>query len=413
MPGMTTFGSRPPLRAADIKERNERLVLGMVFRSGGASQSEVALRSGLKAPTVFRIFGELEKAGLISPLQTPPPKSPDKKGRRPTWFGTVPAAYRVVGLDFRAGGAAVVVEDFTAKILRAEERAIPEGADALEAYRIVSGLAEDAINGTEGGPILGIGVGAPGVVDLANGTVAEYKRIRGLSGFPLAQMLSERFDTEVRLNNNATVATVAAFRYGRNSSAAEYTGADGPAQPSAETPSPISSAFSLLVRAGVGGAFIREGKPYENAGRTAIEIGHMTMDPHGPSCPCGQDGCLEAYLAEEALVAAAAKVARIDSFEALDRALSARDERVVGALAPPFEMASNALLTIRHLLDPGEFMIISRSEALSGMIAAEAERHMALRPRPDGSSPRVRGYRWDPILAGKAACDMILDWYFD
>ncbi len=53
---MTDMRDKAPIRAADIKERNERLVLGMVFRAGQASQSEVALASGLKAPTVFRNF---------------------------------------------------------------------------------------------------------------------------------------------------------------------------------------------------------------------------------------------------------------------------------------------------------------------------------------------------------------------
>lgn len=408
---MTGIGPRVPIRAADIKERNERLVLGMVFRSGRASQSEIALGSGLKAPTVFRIFGELEKAGLIAPLKSPPPKAPEKKGRRPTWYATVPGAYRVVGLDFRAGGAAVVVEDFSARILWSEERPIPEGADAIEAYRIVAGLADEGISKTAGGPILGIGVGAPGVVDLANGTVAEYKRIRGLSGFPLAAMLSERFGTVVRLHNNATVATVAALRYGMGESGKgdDILDRAGRRPGSGEVG---ASAFSLLVRAGVGGAFIRDGLPYESAGKTAIEIGHMTIDPSGLPCPCGQDGCLEAYVAEDALVAEAGKTIGVADFDELDKALSSSDGKAADALSGPFKMASSALLSIRHLLDPDEFIIISRSIALSSLLAAEAERRMASQPRSDGSYPRVRGYRWDPVAAGKAACDMILDGFF-
>jgi len=396
---------KAPVRAADIKERNERLVLGMVFRAGQASQSEVALVSGLKAPTVFRIFSELERSGLIAPVSTPPPPAVDRKGRRPTWYSPVPGAYRVVGLDFRAGGASVVVEDFAAKVLYSEERPIRDGADADEAYDVVAALASDALARVGGGPLLGIGVGAPGVVDLVGGSVLDYQRIRGLSGFPLADRLSERFGATVRMGNNATIATMAAYRYGVACGQADD--AVSPAHANGRL-----STFSLLVRTGVGGAFIREGIPYENAGRTAIEIGHMTMDAEGPECQCGGRGCLEAYLAEDSLIAAVRQVRPCADLAELDRLLASDDKDVIDAIAIPLRFASTALLNIRHLLDPGEFIIISRSSALSTCIAADADRHMACHPRTDGSAPRVWGYRWDPVLAGMAACDMIFDAFF-
>lgn len=398
---MTDPRERAPIRAADIKELNERHVLGMVFRAGKASQSEVALASGLKAPTVFRIFGELERAGLIAPISDPPLLSTDRKGRRPTWYATVPGAYRIVGLDFRAGAASVVVEDFSAAVLYTKERFIPEGADADAVYALVSGLVSEALDTAPGGPLLGIGVGAPGVVDLARGSVLEYMRIPGLSGFPLAEKLVEKFGTVVRMGNNATVAALAAFRYG----AACGPGCTEP------VPVPVNqnnSVFALLVRSGVGGAFICGGIPFENAGKTAIEIGHMTMDPHGPACPCGGTGCLEAYLSEDALVG----MTKSGNFDELDRSLSAGSTTTTAALKPATLQASVALHSIRHLFDPDEFIVISRSASLSTLLAKECEQYLADRPRPDGSWPRVRGYRWDPVLAGRAACDMVFDGYF-
>jgi len=401
---------RTPIRAADIKELNERLVLGMVFRATMASQSEVVALSSLKAPTVFRIFGELERAGLIVPVVGPALAS-DRKGRRPTWYSTVPDAYRVVGLDFRAGGASVVVEDFSARILYSEERPLPNGSNADEAYGIVSELIADALNRSSGGPLLGIGVGAPGVVDLERGVVLEYMRIPGLSGFPVAEKLSERFGTDVRMSNNATVAAVAAYRYGDSSRGG---GTEEKALPRVRSALDTESVFALLVRAGVGGAFVKGGSPYENGGKTAIEVGHMTMDPNGPACPCGGTGCLEAYISEDALVAAVAAERPCADFKDLDRLLTDGDRIAARALLPAIRRASVALLNVMHLLDPGEFVVISRSSALSDLIAGEAERYLSSRPRPrpDGGAQRVRGCRWDPIFAGRAACDMVFDGFF-
>lgn len=401
---MTDLRDRVPIRAADIKELNERLVLGMVFRANRSSQSEVAASSGLKAPTVFRIFGELERLGLISPVASPP-LAADRKGRRPTWYAPVPGAYRVIGIDFRAGAASVVVEDFSADVLYAEERLIPKGANASEAYDVVSALAAEALEKAPGGPLLGIGVGAPGVVDLARGEVLKYERIHGLSGFPLAEKLSERFGAAVRMGNNATVAAMAAYRYGSTR--------DTNKQYDAVNKSPSAdSFFALLVRSGVGGAFIREGFPYESGGRTAIEIGHMTMDTAGPECPCGGSGCLEAYLAEDALVAAVSKTSPCADFSELERLIESNDPATLKALLPAAQQASVALLNVRHLLDPGEYIIISRSEALSRFLAIETQRYLATSLCTDDDAPRVRGYRWDPVLAGRAACDMVFDGFF-
>lgn len=412
---MTELHDRAPIRAADIKERNQRLVLAMVFRSSCASQSQVARATGLKAPTVFRIFGELQRLGLIAPLDAPPPMAADRKGRKPTWFGTVADAYRVAGLDFRAGVASVVIEDFSKRVLYSEERAIPVGADADQAYTLVTELLSDALDRAPGGPVLGIGVGAPGVVDLAGGAVLEYLRIPGLSGFPLAARLRERFGVTVRMSNNATVAAMAAYRYSEKPQPASTK--SRPAARSQErtpdrTPPRSSSIFALLLRTGVGGALLRDGVPYESGGRTAVEIGHMIMDPDGPACPCGGTGCLETYLAEDVLIATVNRVVPCDTIDRLDEMIAAAEPGVLAALMPSARIVANALLNVRHLLDPDEFFVISRSAALSRFLASEAAIRMAARPKPDGSSPRIHGYRWDAILAGRAACDMVFDGFF-
>jgi len=136
------------------------------------------------------------------------------------------------------------------------------------------------------------------------------------------------------------------------------------------------------------------------------------MDPLGPECACGGVGCLEAYLSEEALVSTVAAVRPCLDFDELDRLLREKDEPTFIALAPALEKASIALLNVRHMLDPAEFMIISRSAALSELIAFKTQRYLSERPGPDGLAPRVSGYRWDPVLAGRAACDMVFDGFF-
>lgn len=401
---MTDIPLQAPTRAAEIREKNERLVLGMIFRSGSFSQSEIAASTGLKAPTVFRIFGELEKSGLIEQVSPPENVTLDRRGRRPTWYSVVPGARRVVGLDFRAGSASVVVVDFSARVLRAEEFPLPPGARAEQVYSDVSKLIRRNLEhpAARGGPVLGIGVGAPGVVDLARGQVIEYPRIPDLAGFPLGSRLAAEFSAPVLMGNNATVAAVASYRYGEHKAA--------------------SSVFAILIRAGVGGALIRDGKPYESGGRTALEIGHMVIDPDGPLCACGEHGCLEAYLAEENLLNAVSSIMPCEDIAALDALLAAGNIVARQAIVEAAEPLRRTIRSIRHLLEPDAFVIISRSGMLSDMLAAMASETLASM-RVVGSAkiqgdsapiglPAVSGTVWDPIMAGRAACDMVFDAFF-
>lgn len=52
----------------------------------------------------------------------------------------------------------------------------------------------------------------------------------------------------------------------------------------------------LALGTGVGGGLILEGKLYRGAGGIGAELGHMTLDPEGPLCPCGLRGHVEAWL---------------------------------------------------------------------------------------------------------------------
>ena len=169
----------------------------------------------------------------------------------------------------------------------------------------------------------------------------------------------------------------------------------------AATVAPISAAAMLSRKV-----------PYTSGGKTAIEIGHMIMSQDGPACPCGSNGCLEAYIAEDVLVSVVASHATCNCFYDLDMLLETGDRNVLNLLRPAARLAATALHNIRHIFEPDEFIVITRSQALSDFLAAESAKYLADRPRPDGSVPSVSGYRWDPITAGRAACDMVFDGFF-
>ena len=96
-----------PLRASDIRQQNEKIVLRLIHDSGarGISQSEVVLTTGLKAPTIFRIFSFLEESGYIEPIESAPKQNEEvhrqeKRGRRPVVYRAKADARYVLGIEF-------------------------------------------------------------------------------------------------------------------------------------------------------------------------------------------------------------------------------------------------------------------------------------------------------------------------
>jgi glucokinase len=153
-------------------------------------------------------------------------------------------------------------------------------AEALEEAAEMAGVAPSALRG--------IGVGAPGAIDAAAGTLARAGNLPGWRDpYPLADDLGQRFGAEeVRLGNDVQVATDAEFTLG---AAREFT-----------------SLLGVFWGTGVGGGIVLDGRPWVGRG-AAGEIGHIPVHHHGLKCPCGRHGCMEAYAGRRAMEARARK----------------------------------------------------------------------------------------------------------
>lgn len=382
-------------RAASIRERNEQLVLKLIFRNGPLSQSKAAVLTGLKPPTVFRIFAELERSGFIAADIQRKKEDSDRKGRRPLDYRVVSDAAYAVGIDFWIGSAAVTIQDFSAAVIFSRVVPFSDPPDAESALVAIHGLICQALSQASVpiGKVLGIGVGAPGSVSTDTGVVHYYSRIPGMTNFPLGERLAASFGVPVNINNNASVIAIAEQRYGAAKGG--------------------ESVFAFLVRAGVGGAYLQNGFPVSDHGRTAFEVGHLSMDTLGPLCSCGNRGCLENYLSEDTVFKAVSTVIDCPDLATLDRLLETSDEHVENALEPLYRVAAQAVRDIRRLLAPEIIVFVTRSAALSGRLAAAAASDFTRDDERFGPrTSRILGAAYDPLVACRAACDLAYDAFF-
>ena len=383
-----------PLRGNDVREKNEKLVLQIIHKSDGISQSEVVQMTGLKPPTVFRIFSSLEEGGLIEAFDKKVAAS-ERKGRRPVYYRTKADARFIIGIDFWVRSASIVIVNFSGEPVYKEVTELHDFIDAQQVVSVLKDLIEKSLqrSGIPRDRLIGIGIGAPGRVDIETGTVVHYGRIRGMNNFSIKAPIEEGFGLPVYVHNNATVVALSEYRYG--------------------VAKEKNNLLTVLIRSGVGGSFINAGTIFVTSNRTTLEIGHMTIDIHGRECDCEHRGCLESYISEEVLIHDIRETGVELNFDDLDRAIAEQDRRVLGVLDEKVRILAEGVYSLFQLFGPDSFLLVTRSEALSNYLADKIQRQLAWTAEAANDEKCVvLPCKYDPILAGIGASDLVLDQFF-
>jgi len=254
----------------DTRRHNRALVLQTMFRQGPLSRADLARATNLTRVTTSDLATELLAEGLIEELGT---RVDQGVGKPATLLGVVPDARLTVALDLSDGErfrAALV--DLGGKVLdrRTAERGGRTGAAAAD---LVADLAAD-LAGTADRPLLGVGVGSPGVVDPA-GTVLEAPNL-GWHDLDLPGRVAAAVDVPVHVGNDANVAALGEL------------GLAGAAE---------RSLLAIKIGQGVGAGLVLDGHLVLGDRFAAGEIGHVVVDPGGEPCACGRTGCLETAIA--------------------------------------------------------------------------------------------------------------------
>jgi glucokinase len=167
---------------------------------------------------------------------------------------------------------------------------LTQDEDGFEAVllRIKEAIRQAAIQaGVPLEHVVGIGIGAPGPLDSRTGILFAPPNLKGWHNVPLRQLLYEEFSLPVYLGNDANLAGLGEHIYGAGRG--------------------VPDMIYVTVSTGIGGGVIIGGRVLEGVSGTAGEVGHMTIDIHGPRCNCGNIGCLEVLASGTAIARYAAE----------------------------------------------------------------------------------------------------------
>ncbi|MSN27208.1 MAG: ROK family protein [Geobacter sp.] len=128
--------------------------------------------------------------------------------------------------------------------------------------------------------VVGVGVGIPGLVD-SDGFIRASVNMRPLDGFNLSSFLAEKTGLKVESANDANAIAVGEHLFGAGRE--------------------FSSFMVITIGTGLGSGLILDGRLWKGSGGFASEFGHVTVNPDGHACPCGNHGCLERYVSADAL----------------------------------------------------------------------------------------------------------------
>jgi predicted NBD/HSP70 family sugar kinase len=317
------------LERGDMRSANRRLVLQHLVDDSPLSRAELARRTGLTPATVSGLVADLEAGGLVSIDDTA--SHLPRVGKPPTLLKLRPEAFSVIAVDLADPVVIrVVVLDLVGTIVADWSEPIGNmvGDDVV---RAVVGIVQRAVE-VAPSPVLGIGVGTPGVVT-DGGVVVEADHFEW-KDLELRAHMTASLGYPVHLINDANAAAIAEYTRGAHGS---------------------NDLAVVTIGSGVGAGFVVNGQPFQGSHRAAGEIGHLVVEPGGPRCDCGHRGCLETFVA----------------LPRLEAALQDADDDGAGVRRAAAERLGVALASIVAIMDL-DLVLISGPKSLLGEGFCEA-----------------------------------------
>ncbi|MEA3350272.1 MAG: ROK family transcriptional regulator [Chloroflexota bacterium] len=281
------------------KAHNSRLILNTIYNQGEISRADIARTTGLTRSTVSKIVSGLMAEGLVKEIG----QGQSSGGKPPTLLGVNGDAYDIIGIDLASGEFRGAIISLRGDIKYRQCLSV-EGLSGKEALAVVFELT-DQLLGLAKNPVLGIGIGAPGLMNPEDGIVINAVNL-DWQALPMGQILSQRYQLPVSIANDCQVSALAEYLFGEHE--------------------PSTDLVVVKVGRGVGAGIVLNGAIYHGEGFGAGEIGHVKVEKNGVLCNCGNYGCLETKVSSRAIRRIAKIVAREHPDSALNQNVSKLDD---------------------------------------------------------------------------------------
>jgi predicted NBD/HSP70 family sugar kinase len=256
-----------------LKNVNRFSILNYIRRRRFTTKAALASETGLSFMAIQKIIRELESAGLVRQASL----EGGRIGRKAaTYIINEKYAY-TLGLHINMFETRAALLNLKGEILG--RKSLPMegiGEDPARFISLISDMVRTLLteNDLEGEKILGLGIGAPGPVNIADDRVLSPPNMKMLRYLPLRQMVEDRVGIPAFLHRDANAIAMGEYWHGAGFG--------------------YNNMVYIDADMGIGCGLIFDSELHTGRNYVAGEFGHMTIIPSGPVCNCGKQGCLEA-----------------------------------------------------------------------------------------------------------------------
>lgn len=262
----------------DVRDINQTIFLHLIRERQPISRADIAKYTGLRAGTVSAIVNRLIKSNFVYEGT----EGPSSGGRPPKNLFINAESFYVLAIDIGVSDTVFAVSDFNGRILQ-QNSILTEGSPhqfldklADEVDRLIRTQYSRAKFGA-------VGVSVPGLINRETGTVETSPNLEW-KNVPLRQILADRLNLPIYVENDANAAAFSELWYGPLNEAN------------------IRTLLFVLVVEGLGTGLIINGELHVGSRLGLGGFGHMSIDPNGELCSCGRRGCWETFASERATV---------------------------------------------------------------------------------------------------------------
>lgn len=258
------------------KQHNRDLVLRTIFANESISRAEVARITNLTRTTVSDVVNGLLEEGLVEEVG----RGESIGGKTPILLSIVADSRYLIGLNLAQDKFIGAIVNLRGEIKEMVEEPVhdDDGKTALDlVYHIIDQLIKKRIK-----PIVGIGVGTPGLVNTREGVVVNAVNLEW-QDLPLGQLLEKKYKIPVSVLNDSQATAIGEYVYGGDHSDND-------------------NLIVVNVKHGIGSGILVNGRLFQGDGGGAGEIGHVVVQENGELCRCGKHGCLETVSSARAVL---------------------------------------------------------------------------------------------------------------
>jgi glucokinase-like ROK family protein len=261
-----------------VRRINLSLIMQMLRTNAPISRAGLADMTGLNKTTVSSLVNELITRGFVREVGL----ESGTTGRPAILLSLDPAAGYIVSGEIGVDFISVICCDFAPNVIWRQLVTIsPEMSQRTildRALLVLNQAVEAGRNYCD--TLLGVAVGVPGIVDYDSGRLLFAPNLKW-EDVPLMDLLRQSIDATVIVDNEANLAVLGEYYFGA---------AQG-----------YEEVLYISAGVGLGGGTLQGGFMRRGASGMASEFGHMTMDPDGAACNCGNIGCWETQVSQNAI----------------------------------------------------------------------------------------------------------------